>query len=143
MFSSLSLSALGRLQSVQNAAARLLSRSSKWSHITPILKTLHWLPVAYRIRFKILTLTYRALHGQTPAYVADLIHPYTSSRPLRSHRQHLLSVPRTHLKTRGDRAFAAVAPKLWNALPLHLRSADSVDSFKNVLKTFLFGQAFG
>ena len=55
----------------------------------------------------------------------------------------LLCVPRTHLKTRGDRAFEAVAPKLWDALPAHLQSADSVDSFKANLKTFLFGQAFG
>ncbi|KAJ4945126.1 hypothetical protein JOQ06_013663 [Pogonophryne albipinna] len=52
----------------------------------------------------------------------------------------LLSVPRTHLQTRGDRAFEAVAPKLRNALPAQLRSADSVDSFKANLRTSLFGQ---
>ena len=101
LFTSLSMSALGRLQAVQNAAARLLTRSNKRSHITLILRSLHWLPVAYRIQFKI-TLTYRALHGETPAYVADLIHPYTSARPLRSNMLSLLSVPRTHLNTCAD-----------------------------------------
>ena len=112
-------------------------------HITPILASLHWLPVQYRIHFKVLTFTFKALHGQAPAYITEIIHPYSNPRSLRSADQHLLVVPRTRLKTKGDRAFEAAAPRLWNALPLELRTAPSEASFKKQLKTHFFRQAFG
>lgn len=67
---------------------------------------------------------------------------HSSSRALRSLDQRLLVVPRTRFKTRGDRAFQTVAPRLWNSLPLSLRCTDSIDSFKKQLKTFLFRKAF-
>ena len=85
------------------------TRSNRRSHITPLLISLHWLPVAYRIQFKILTLTYRALHGQALVYVADLLQPYLSARSLRSNKLNILSDPHTRLKTRGDRAFEVTA----------------------------------
>ena len=62
---------------------------------------------------------------------------------LGSNMLNLLSVPHTRLKTRGDRAFEVVAPKLWNALPAPLWSGDSVNSFKKQVKTHLFRQVFG
>ena len=65
--------ALKKLQSVQNAAARLITCSRKYDHITPILKELHWLPVSERIKFKILLLTLKALHQQSPVYIQDLL----------------------------------------------------------------------
>ena len=94
------------------------------------------------MHFKLLVLTYRALHGQAPTYLTGLVQRYVPGRALRSAEQGLLSVPSTRLKTKGDRAFQVVAPKLWNALPQELRSAPSVDLFKNRLKTLLFAQAF-
>ena len=60
-------------QRVQNAAARLLNSASKYSHITPVLKELHWLPVRFRIHFKILLLTFKALNGIVPDYIKELI----------------------------------------------------------------------
>lgn len=138
----LSKKGLARLQVVQNSAARLLTRTDRRAHISPILKALHWLPVTYRVNFKILVLTFRALHGQAPDYIKGLIQPYASNRSLRSSTQNLLMVPRTRLKTRGDRSFKAVAPRLWNDLPQSLRILDSVDIFKSQLKTHLFRQAF-
>ncbi|KAI5613385.1 hypothetical protein C0J50_11745, partial [Silurus asotus] len=45
---------LHHLQLVQNAAARLLTGTSKCAHITPVLSSLHWPPVQYRIQYKIL-----------------------------------------------------------------------------------------
>lgn len=142
LFPALKKSALSRLQSIQNAAARLLSRASRYSHITPILISLHWLPVQYRIHFKILIITYRCLQQQAPIYLLELLHPLSSTRSLRSTGQNLLTVPRTRLKTRGDRAFVALAPRLWNDLPAELRLAPSLDRFKGLLKTHLFRQAF-
>ncbi len=130
LFTCFSNSSLKRLQVVQNVAAKLLTKSSKRSHITPILITLHWLPVKFRIQNKIIVLVFRALHGQAFFYLNELLQPYNSSRNLRSSKQILLVVPRSRLKTKGDCAFEVVAPKLWNALPLNLRSVDSVDIFK-------------
>ena len=142
LFTCLSKKELSRLQYVQNSAARLLIRTNRRAHITPILKSLHWLPVSFRINFKILVLTFRALHGQAPEYISVLIQPYSSVRTLRSSGQNLLMVPRSCFKTRGDRSLEAVAPRLWNELPLSLRSLDSVETFKKHLKTFFFQQAF-
>ena len=62
---------LQRLQSVQNAAARLVTGTRRPDHITPVLRQLHWLPVRQRIRFKIAGCVFQALTGQTPAYLAD------------------------------------------------------------------------
>ena len=136
-------SSVDRLQIVQNAAARLLTKSKKSCHITPILASLHWLPVQYRIQFKVLTITYRARHGQTPTYISELIESHSTTRSLRSADQHLLAAPRTRLVTKGDRAFKAAAPRLWNALPLQIKVAPTESLFKRHLKTHLFRQAFG
>ena len=143
LFTCLNKTSINKLQLVQNAAARLLTRSKKSCHITPILVSLHWLPIQYRIHFKVLTLTFKALHNQAPAYITELIKPYCNTRPLRSADHHLLVVPRTKLKTRGDRAFEVMAPRLWNTLPLYLRTTSTEDTFKKLLKTHLFRQAFG
>uniref|UniRef100_A0A8C6KL48 Reverse transcriptase domain-containing protein n=1 Tax=Nothobranchius furzeri TaxID=105023 RepID=A0A8C6KL48_NOTFU len=92
LFTCLSRTSLNRLQVVQNACARLLTKSSKHTHITPLLLQLHWLPVNFRVHFKILVLVYRTLHGQAPPYIGDLLSPYTPSRSLRSSDQSLLVV---------------------------------------------------
>ena len=105
---------------VQNAAVRLLTRSSRTTHITPTLSSLHWLPIKFRIHFKVLVFTYRALHGQAPVYISDLLHPYITSRSLRPSDQGLLVVPRAQLKTKGDHAFEVVAPTLRNTLPIDI-----------------------
>uniref|UniRef100_A0A8C6W155 deoxyribonuclease II n=1 Tax=Nothobranchius furzeri TaxID=105023 RepID=A0A8C6W155_NOTFU len=91
------------------------------AHITPVLQSLHWLPVEYRIQFKVLVLTYRALNNQAPSYLSELLSPHITSRNLRSTSENLLAVPRTRLKTKGDRAFQTIAPRLWNSLPSNLR----------------------
>ena len=65
---------LKKVQRVQNAAARLLTSTGKYDHITPVLRELHWLPVKYRIQFKILLLTFKAIHGMAPDYISRLLH---------------------------------------------------------------------
>ena len=89
---------LNKLQNVQNTAARVVTRTSRYCHITPILKELNWLPVQYRVQYKILTHTYKALHDQSPVYIKELLHVYKPRRELRSHNSSLiLKVPRTAL----------------------------------------------
>ncbi|XP_043934439.1 uncharacterized protein LOC122807592 [Protopterus annectens] len=133
---------LSRLQLVQNAAGRFLEGKRKFDHAMPILAALHWLPVFYRIRFKILLLVFKALNGLTPIYLSEMLHPYVPARALCSEDLSLLVVPRSRLKTRGDRAFAVAAPKLWNELPLYIRQSSSVAVFKSKLKTYFYDLAF-
>lgn len=93
--------AIHRLQMVQNSAARVLTNNKKSSHITPILHQLHWLPVANRIKFKVLILVYKTCHGLAPRYLAELLQTYAPPRTLRSSNDNLLVVPRYRLSTVG------------------------------------------
>ena len=111
-------------------------------YITPVLASLHWLPIRFRVDFKLLLFVFKSLHGLAPPYLADLIQPHRPARALRSADQLLLEARRARLKTRGDRAFAVVGPNLWNALPLSVRAADSIECFKSRLKAHLFSIAF-
>jgi len=62
---------LRRLQSVWNAAARLIYSSSRFDHITPLLHELHWLKAKKRIDFKLAVLVFKCVHGSAPPYLAD------------------------------------------------------------------------
>ena len=86
-------------------AARLVSRAKLGEHTTPILNTLHWLPVRERISYQILLLTFKALHGQTPSYITQLLEPHKSVRALRLSNQNLLYVPQSNTVNYGDRPF--------------------------------------
>ena len=97
---------LSRLQLLQKAAARLLTCTRKRGRISPIQVPLHWLPVWLRIDFKVLLFVFKALNGQAPSSIADLLTPYSTARPLRSSKL----PPQSKLKSRGDCAFAVAAP---------------------------------
>ncbi|CAM4639172.1 unnamed protein product [Leuciscus chuanchicus] len=120
-------SSLQRLQYIQNCAARVLMRVRKSEHITPILHKLHWLPVRFRIEYKICLLTYQCVYGSAPVYLKDLINRQNPTRHLRSSDSHQLQVPKSKLRTMGDRAFQVAAPRLWNTLPNHLRAPQSIE----------------
>ena len=111
---------IDKLQAVQNAAARLITLTRKHDHISPILKDLHWLPVADRIKFKILMLTFKALNGLV--YIQELISKYQPPRSLCSSSHSLLASKSYHLKSYGLRSFSVAAPELWNSLPLSIRT---------------------
>ena len=132
---------IAKLQRIQNSAARLVSHCNKYEHITPVLKSLHWLPIRYRIEYKILLLTFKCIHGQAPQYLSELIIPYVPTRPLRSASQNLLVVKKCKTKTYGNRAFSCAAPLLWNSLPYIVRSESNINTFQTKLKTYLFHKA--
>ena len=115
-----------QLQLVQNAAGRQITCARKCDYITPILFDLHWLPVSEQINFKILLLTFKALHQQSPTYIQDLITRYLPSRSLRSSSTLSLNPVSFNLKTYGSRAFAVSTPKLWNKLPDDIRSCKNL-----------------
>ena len=95
--------------------------------------------VSYRIRFKVLLLTYDALNDLSPEYISELL-KYT--RNLRSQSQHLLSVPKSRTVTYGDRALSGCALKLWNELPFQLRLSSNIQALKSGLKRMLLKMAY-
>jgi len=127
-----------RLQRIQNIACRIVCRAPKETHVTPLLKDLHWLQIRDRITFKILLLAYRALNNLAPEYISELIHLHQPVKDLRSGNLLQLAVPTTRLKTFGDRSFEAAAPKEWNKLPIDIKLSSSIVAFKSNVKTHLF-----
>ena len=136
-----------RLQSVLNAAARLIHRSPRYEHITPLLRDLHWLRRVRspeRIDFKLAVLVYRCLHGLAPQYLSDYFQhvAFSNRRRLRSSSSSLLLIRRTRLLTVGDRAFPVAGSRLWNSLPHVVTSAPTLAIFRKRLKTYLFSRSF-
>ena len=121
-----------RLQSLQNAAARLIFRVRRSDHITDALISLHWLRMPERIMFKVAVQTYRAVHGDAPQYlrqftpVADI--PFRQR--LRSSTSGDLCVPAVRLPTVGRRAFSVAGARVWNAHPADVTSAPSLFTFR-------------
>ena len=82
-----------KLLRVQNNAARVITLTKEHDHITPVLNELHWLPARNRIKFKILLLVYKCLHGTVPSYLGELLKEYVPPRTLRSTSKNLLCEP--------------------------------------------------
>jgi hypothetical protein len=140
MFAGLPKIDIDRLQSIQNAAVRLISNARQHDHITPLLREKHWLPVQQRITFKLCVMMYRIINNISPVYLRGYrLEPssHSSSHWLRSSDTLQLSVPRSRTRL-GDRAFAVAGPKAWNSLPMNIQTAQSLNCFKKHLKTFLF-----
>ena len=112
------------LQLVQKTAARILTRTKCFEHITPVLPSLHWLPIKFHIDFKVLSITFKALNGLAPPHLKDLLHPYIQT--LYSQNTGLLIIPRVGKCTVGGRDFSYRVPLLWNDLPIDIRGADNV-----------------
>ena len=130
-----------KLQRILNGLAHVVTKSPPFTHSVPLLRSLQWLPVKYRVYFKICFLTYKALHEEQPVYLRSLIAIPLPSRSLRSNRGITLAVPRIKTNT-GARAFSSCAPSFWNNLPLSVRSATSVATFRRRLKRYLFDLGF-
>ena len=121
LFLNLESTQIKRLQLIQNSLARAVTRTPKHHHITPILKSLHWLKIPERIHFKVLSLTYNSLQCSQPKYLRDLF-TIQPTRSTRSSSCLTLSRPpvTSHLKF-SNRAISHAAPRLWNDLPLEFR----------------------
>ena len=107
---------INKLQRVQNAAARMITGSNRYEEAKHLLFQLHWLPISFRIDFKILLLTFKSIHGEGPEYLRELLLEYAPGKNLcSSSRDHLVQL---HTQSKqGDTAFSAAAPRLWNSLP--------------------------
>ena len=138
LFFNLSKANINKLQKVQNAAARLVARKRKRHSISSTIKDLHWLRIESRIIFKILLLVYKGIQGTSSKNIQLDFKPH-NCRP-----EDFLMLKTKFFKTSyGRRTFAYNAPRLWNALPLHIRTEESLDVFKKAVKTLLFQDTEG
>ena len=131
-----------RLQTVQNCAARLVTGSKKYDHVTPLMKQLHWLHISVRIIYEIGLITYKSLNGLALYYIKNMLKPFTPSVNLRSSSKGFLTVPSVRLVNCGERSLSYAAPKLRDELPEYIRKSESLPIFKTRLKTYLFKQYY-
>ena len=104
--------AIKRLQTIQNHASRLVLRKYKFESATPLLETLHWLPVKKRAEYKAACLVYKCLAGEGPAYLSDRLKIYTPARALRSSRDKTKLVEKRTRTKLGERSFSSFGPKI-------------------------------
>ncbi|XP_053149256.1 uncharacterized protein LOC128343844 [Hemicordylus capensis] len=142
LYMGLPLYVVQKLQLVQNAAARLVSGVTRRDHIMPVLKQLHWLPICFQAKYKVLVITFKALNGFGPGYLRERLLRYDPHRSLRSSGEVRLQLPPVRLVATQNQAFCIAAPGLWNALLADIQSLGSLLAFKRALKTYLFGLAF-
>ena len=132
---------IAKLQRVQNALARVVSQTARREHIRPVLKDLHWLPVAERVQYKVALITRKVLTTRQPHYLADIVTEYKPSRELRSSTQLKLAGRLTN-KVIGERAFSSASTSVWNHLPQDIRALSNISTFKSKLKSYFFKGAF-
>ena len=136
-----------QLDSVLRAAARLVLRKRRFDSITSDIRDqLHWLPVQQRIEFKLCTIVFNCIHGSAPPYLSEMLKSTASVAGLRGHRSATrgdLIIPRSKTMRFGPRSFEVTGPTIWNSLPTDIRNCASLIGFKKLLKTFMFGKAYG
>jgi len=125
-----------RLQSVLNAAARLVFRLSRYNHVSDALATLHWLRLPQRVDFKVAVVTFHVLHGVALSYLNDLVRvaDLSGRRRLRSSSSHQLLVPPFRLTTVARRSFPVAASLLCNSLTCDIQLSPSLTVFHQPLK---------
>ena len=137
---------LAKLQRLLNPLAHVVTKSPPFISSVPLRRSLHWLPVKYRVLFKICLLTHKTPHEEQPVYLRSVTATSLPSRSLRSNRGITLSIPRIRTNT-GARAFNSCAPSLWNNLPLSVHSPTSVATLPlllwNSLNDFVFEHRSG
>ena len=130
---------LKRLQKLQNKCARLVCLKPKF-YVSPLLNQLHWLPVGKRIMCKTLLYAYKSVEGLSPQYIQDCLTVKRRAEGAMGTRSSCSTdfVVPVSKKCAGDRAFSVIAPRLWNLLPVSIKNVTSQQSFKSMLKDYLF-----
>ena len=135
-----------RLQRIQNQCARILTKSSRREHITPVLMKLHWLKIQDRIIYKMLMLTYKSYYNMAPPYLCELINKkecHVNTRLGTDHHQLIMPpISKDCSNTFLERSFIYAAPCEWNKLSEHIRTSN-FDCFRKSVKTMLFTQQYG
>ncbi len=130
-----------KLQRVQNSLVRVISKTPRFEHISPARQSLHWLPVKYRINYKICLLVYKTMLHNEPKYLKTRLIPRPTSHSTRYSAGLSFVVPHSRTVI-GASCFSVCGPRLWNSLPISLRITNTLSSFRSCLKTYMFDLAY-
>ena len=121
----------------QRYAARVACNKKKWDSAQDCMKFLHWLPIEFRTRFKLLPIVFKTLQGNGPGYLQTKLNTKTYQRTTsRSTAKGItLEAPFNKRKTYGDYGFPHTAALHWNEVPEYIRLAGDISTFKRLLKT--------
>ena len=133
---------LSRLQMIQNMGCRVISNLKKHDHVSNAMKELHWLKVQEWIQYKVLVTMYQCVNGLAPSFLTNLLDLDLTRKHLRSDTQGKLPIPHCSLSQVCNSSIRYAGPRLWNELPQHLQSANSLVIFKSLLKTHLFKKSY-
>ena len=134
---------LNKLQHIQNALARIVTKSTRFTSIKSLLERLHWLPIASRIDFKIATLTYKAVYLKQSPCLAQHLKLKSMHLNTQNNDQLLLQHPSVGTNSYGRHAFSYRALIVWNKLPYKIRNAPLVTLFRKKLNTLYFKTSSG
>ena len=130
---------LNKLQQIQNKRCQIICNIRKYDHISSAMKNLHWLRIPKRIVYKLCLLVYKCQNNLAPLYLSDLLRSRPFSRPLRSSQSDNMHAAYFKNSQCHLSSFSSAGPRAWNALPATIKNAQSIDIFKTLLKTYLFG----
>ena len=129
---------IDKLQCIQNMSCQIVCNINKYDHISPAMRDLHWLKIPERIIYKLCLLVYKCHNNLALKYLSELLPSRTSSRPLIS--SHSANITKACFKNSQCQcsSFSSAGPRAWNSLPIRVKTAQSLNSFKLLLKTYLF-----
>ena len=126
------------MQRIQNQAAKLIMNRDRFESSVSTMRQLHWLPIGFRCKYKVLLLVYRYMKDQAPEYLQHKLTLRNLVQITCSATERDLQIPYNKRETLADCGFSSAGPKLWNSLPLELQTAPTVSIFKKLLKPHLF-----
>ena len=124
---------LQKLQKVQNASLRLIQKLRKNSPVSHLYLKFHWLNIEQKIIFKISLFIFKCLNGLAPISLSSNLLRKSTFHP-DCYSLMITTFARSEI---GKRSFTFYAPRLWNPLPMNIRSITSIDTFKSSLKSYL------
>ena len=127
-----------KLQLVQNFAARIVANKRKYEHVTPILKSLNWLPVRDQLYFRDAVLAFKCMSGLAPVYLSDklITRSTVSKRELETRNSQMLNIPLFRTAT-GQKTFYYRTVNIWNNLNNDIKVCIDVNSFRSKLRGVL------
>ena len=123
-------------------SCQVICNIRKHDNISLVMKNLHWLRIPERIAYKPCLLVYKCQNNLAPWYVSDLLQPRPSNRLLRSLQSDNIYAAYFRNSQCQLSSFSSAGPRAWNALPASIKTAQSLDTFKTLLKTYLFNISY-
>ena len=127
---------------IQNMSCRVIRNLKKHDHVSNTMKVIHWLKVQEQIQYKVLVTMYQCVNGLAPSFLTNLLDLNLTRKHLGSDTQGKLPIPHCSLSQVHNSSIRYAGPRLWNELPQHLQSANSLGTFKSLLKTHLFKKSY-